>query len=76
VQAAFAWQNDFENGRLRIVSDDALRVDLRALKKQSTKSGNITLEGRTGDSHCDRSWTKALRQSSARIRREVWAMVG
>jgi phage FluMu gp28-like protein len=61
-------RNDFEDRRLRIVPDEALRADLRALKKESTKSGNITLEGRTEDSHCDRTWAKALRQHAARYR--------
>jgi phage FluMu gp28-like protein len=75
-QAAFALKNDFEDCRLRIVSDDALRDDLRALKKQSTRSGNITLEGQTEDSHCDRTWAKALRQYAARIRKSFGAMVG
>jgi phage FluMu gp28-like protein len=75
-QAAFALKNDFEDCRLRIVSDDALRADLRALKKQSSKSGNITLEGRTEDSHCDRTWAKALRQHAATIRNEIGISVG
>jgi hypothetical protein len=50
--------------RKRLVRDDKLRADLRALKKLVTGSG--TLDGQSDDSHCDRTWAKALRQHAAR----------
>ena len=53
-----------------------LRADLRGLRKQVTPSGNIRFEGEAEDSHCDRTWAKALRQYAARNLPEVGAMVG
>ena len=67
---------DFEDRRLRIVRDDKLRADLHSLKKQVTASGNIRFDGSADDSHCDRTWAKALRQHAARSFPEVGAEVG
>ena len=65
---AFGLRNDFEERKLRIVRDEKLRSDLRGLKKEVTASGNIRFVGETEDSHCDRTWAKALRQHAARHR--------
>jgi phage FluMu gp28-like protein len=65
-QLAFALRQQFEDGYLRIPADDKLRADLRALKKELTPSGKLTFIGETDDSHCDRTWAKALRQHAAR----------
>jgi phage FluMu gp28-like protein len=65
---AFALRADFEDRKLRVVADDALRSDLRALKKSMTSSGNLRLEGDFENSHCDRTWALALRQHAARYR--------
>ena len=75
---AFALRRDFEERKLRIVSDDQLRADLRSLKKEVTVAGNIRFIGETDDSHCDRTWAKALRQYAARrtSNTAVWAAVG
>ena len=67
-ELAFGLRRDFEDRKLRLVRDDDLRSDLRALKKEVTSSGNIRLDGQSGDSHCDRTWAKALRQHAARYR--------
>jgi phage FluMu gp28-like protein len=67
-ELAFKLRMDFEERKLRIVSDENLRVDLRELKKEVTPSGNIRFTGETEDSHCDRTWAKALRQHAARYR--------
>ena len=65
---AFGLRRDFEDRKLRIVRDDKLRSDLRALRKEVTTSGNIRFGGEADDSHCDRTWAKALRQHAARYR--------
>ena len=67
-QLAFALRHEFEDGHLRIPIDDKLRADLRAVKKELTPSGKLTFIGDTDDSHCDRTWAKALRQHAARPR--------
>jgi phage FluMu gp28-like protein len=74
-QMAFALRADFEDKKLRIVSDDKLRADLRALKKQVTASGNLKIEGQIENSHCDRTWAKALRQHAARYRISAGGLV-
>ena len=67
-EMAYALRASFEDRKLRIVQDDKLRSDLRALKKEITASGNISLDGNFENSHCDRTWAKALRQHAARYR--------
>ena len=56
--------------------DDNLRSDLRALRKEVTTSGNIRFAGESEQSHCDRTWAKALRQHAARHRPTIGARVG
>ena len=73
---AFGLRNDFEERKLRIVRDEKLRSDLRGLKKEVTVAGNIRFVGETEDSHCDRTWAKALRQHAARQQRTMGARVG
>ncbi len=73
---AFGLRADFEERNLRLVPDERLRADLRALKKLVTSSGNIRFEGESEESHCDRFWAKALRQHAARYRVNVGAAVG
>ena len=75
-ELAFGLRADFEERRLRIVSDNLLVADLRGIKKQVSGSGNIRFLGESGDSHCDRFWAKALRQQAARQRVEFRAVVG
>jgi phage FluMu gp28-like protein len=65
-QLAFALRQAFEDAQLRIPADDKLRADLRGLKKELTPSGKLSFVGETEDSHCDRTWAKALRQHAAR----------
>jgi phage FluMu gp28-like protein len=73
---AFGLKADFEDRKLRIPRDEKLRTDLRGLKKEISLNGNIRFVGETDDSHCDRTWAKALRQHAARTVRDVGAMVG
>ena len=72
---AFGLRCDFEERKLRIVSDDKLRADLRALKKEVTVAGHIRFVGESDDSHCDRTWALALRQHAARYRPTAGALV-
>ena len=65
-QLAFSLRHEFEDRHLRIPADDKLRADLRGLKKELTPSGKLRFIGETDDSHCDRTWAKALRQHAAR----------
>ena len=67
-EMAFGLRQDFEDRKLRIVRDDKLRADFRGIKKEVTGSGNIRFAGESEDSHCDRFWAKALRQSAARTK--------
>jgi phage FluMu gp28-like protein len=66
-EMAFRLRADFEERNLRIPSDPKLLADLRALKKEPTKSGQIRLDGQFENSHCDRTWAKALRQHAVRL---------
>ncbi len=73
---AFALRADFEDRKLRIVADDSLRSDLRALKKSTTSSGNLKLDGDFENSHCDRTWALALRQYASHPRMVLTARLG
>ncbi|HSU54946.1 MAG TPA: terminase family protein [Candidatus Dormibacteraeota bacterium] len=75
-ELAFGLRRAFEDRNLRIVHDDKLRSDLRALRKEITSSGNIRFAGESENSHCDRTWAKALRQHSARNVGGLVAIVG
>jgi phage FluMu gp28-like protein len=65
-ELAFALRRDFEDRKLRIPADEKLRADLRGLKKEVSPSGKLRFIGEVEDSHCDRTWAKALRQHAAR----------
>src|SRR5262249_28892854 len=75
-ELAFGLRSDFEERRLRIVSDDKLRSDLRGIKKEVSLSGNIRFLGESKEGHCDRFWSKALCQHAARYKVQVGAAVG
>ena len=72
---AFTLRCDFEERKLRIVSDDKLRADLRGLKKEVTVAGHIRFVGESEDSHCDRTWALALRQHAAHYQVIAGALV-
>lgn len=51
----------FEDRRLRIPADRAIREDLHSVRKLTTVAGNIRFDAeRTGDGHADRFWALAL----------------
>ena len=74
-ELAFKLRAAFEDRKLRLVRDDKLRADLRGIKKETTKAGNIRFVGDSEDSHCDRFWAKALRQHAAGRRQEFSSIV-
>lgn len=57
---AFPLRAAHEDRRLRYKKDEALRADLRGIKKETTAAGNLRFVGEAADSHCDRFWAKAL----------------
>jgi phage FluMu gp28-like protein len=58
---AFPIRAAFEDKNIRIPKDDEIRADLRAIKKTTTKAGNIRFEADRGPGgHADRFWALAL----------------
>jgi phage FluMu gp28-like protein len=74
-EMAFALRRELEDSHLRIPNDPALRADFRALKKEVTPNGKLRFIGQVENSHCDRTWAKALRQHAARRRFSAGAML-
>jgi phage FluMu gp28-like protein len=75
-ELAFGLRTDFQDRTIRLVRNDQLRSDLRALRKEVTISGNIRFLGESADSHCDRTWALALRQHAARYRKSIGSLLG
>ena len=73
---AFPLRAAHEDRTLRYRKDDALRADLRGIKKEITASGNIRFVGEAADSHCDRFWSKALALHAGKSAVGVGAIVG
>jgi phage FluMu gp28-like protein len=59
-----------EDRKIRYPREEALRADLRGIKKETTAAGNIRFVGESGDSHCDRFWAKALAVHASGKRQE------
>ena len=58
---AYPFRAAFEDLNLRIPEDPKLRADLRAIKKETTASGNIRFAADRGENgHSDRFWAGAL----------------
>lgn len=65
-QLAYPMRSAFENRTVRIPSDQFIRADLRAIRKESTASGNIRFTGeRNASGHSDRFWALALAKHAA-----------
>lgn len=66
-----------EDKTLRIPSHPKIRSDLRAIKKDTTSSGNIRFTADRGaNGHSDRFWALALALHAAKTKQEIGAMVG
>ena len=65
-ELAFPLRAAHEDRRLRYARDEALRADLRGIKKETTAAGNVRFVGEAADSHCDRFWAKALALHAAK----------
>ncbi len=72
---AFPLRAAFEDKKLRIDNDQALRADIRGIKKTVTAANNIRFEGESADGHCDRFWELAMRWHAAGIKTEMGACV-
>lgn len=60
-ELAYPVRAAFEDRRLRIPADAAIRSDLRAIKKETTAAGNIRFTADRGkNGHADRFWALAL----------------
>lgn len=60
-ELAYPFRTCFEDLNIRIPADPKLRSDLRAIKKETTASGNIRFSAdRSENGHADRFWALAL----------------
>jgi len=58
---ALTLRRRFEDRRVRIPADRAVREDLHSVRKTTTSAGNIRFDAaRTDDGHADRFWSLAL----------------
>lgn len=74
-ELAVRFKVELENRQVRLADDEALRADLRGIRKEATLSGSIRYAGESEGSHCDRFWAKALRQYAARERLSTGPLV-
>lgn len=66
-ELAYPLRAAFEDRTVRIPSSNALRTDLRAIKKETTASGNIRFTADRGkNGHSDRFWALALALHAAK----------
>lgn len=66
-ELAFPVRAAFEDRTLRIPSSSAIRSDLRAIRKETTASGNIRFTADRGkNGHSDRFWALALAAHAAK----------
>jgi phage FluMu gp28-like protein len=74
-QLAYALRVVFENGAIKIPSDEAIRADLRAVKRENTFAGNVRFSAERSEyGHADRFWALALAIHAAqnmRAQREI-----
>ncbi|MDR2721081.1 MAG: hypothetical protein LBB15_02220 [Puniceicoccales bacterium] len=60
-QLAYRVRTAFENRSIKIPSDDYVRADLRAIRRETTFAGNIRFAADRGkNGHADRFWALAL----------------
>jgi len=76
-ELAFPLRAAFEDKTVRIPNDALIRSDLRAIKKETTQSGNIRFTADRGaNGHSDRFWALALALHAAKTKQEMGALVG
>ena len=73
---AYPLRHAHEAGSVRYPMDDALRNDLRGIKKETLPGGGERFAGESADSHCDRFWAKALALFAGKTTAEMGAVVG
>jgi phage FluMu gp28-like protein len=76
-ELAYPVRAAFEDKSVRIPNADKIRSDLRAIKKETTASGNIRFTADRGaNGHSDRFWALALALHAAKTKQEIGAMIG
>lgn len=76
-ELAYPLRAAFEDKTVRIPNDNVLRADLRAIKKETTASGNIRFTAdRSKTGHSDRFWALALALHAAKTTQSIGALVG
>jgi len=69
-ELAYPVRSAFEDRTVRIPNDPLIRSDLRAIKKETTASGNLRFTADRGkNGHADRFWALALALHAAKARR-------
>lgn len=76
-ELAYPVRAAFEDKTVRIPNDKFIRSDLRAIKKETTASGNVRFTADRGaNGHSDRFWALALSLHAAKTNKEMFAEVG
>lgn len=76
-ELAYPLRAAFEDKSLRIPNDPLIRADLRAIRKETTASGNIRFTADRGkNGHSDRFWALALMLHAGKTKQEIGALVG
>lgn len=76
-ELAYPVRAAFEDKSVRIPNDQLIRSDLRAIKKETTASGNIRFTADRGkNGHADRFWALALALHAGKTKKEIGALVG
>jgi phage FluMu gp28-like protein len=66
-EMAYPLRTAFERRTIRIPNENAIRADLRSVRKEITASGNVRFSaGRSENGHADRFWALALAHEAAR----------
>lgn len=76
-ELAYPVRAAFEDRSVRVPNSAVIRADLRAVKKETTASGNIRFTADRGkNGHADRFWALALALHAAKTKQEIGALVG
>lgn len=76
-ELAYPVRAAFEDRSVRIPNSAVIRADLRAVKKETTASGNLRFTADRGkNGHSDRFWALGLALHAAKTKQEIGALVG